>query len=318
VAAITLTSASGSPGVTTLAIALAHQLGQFSGRAPLVIEADPDGGVLATRHRLSLEPGLTELAGAARLGIDPADVVRYSQPLQSGIPVVVAHPSSERITAALRASAAHISTAVSSLIEHDTIIDIGRARSGSPALPLVEASSVCVLVVHPRADELVVLLHRIELLEQLAPVALVLVGSEPYGVAEVEESTGLSVLGVVPDDQGAVLADPASTRGRRSAWREGVEHVARRIAAEVGHLIDTTPVDQLRPMDEALDVDIDLDSVGIDDSVAIHEIVAIHDDDDTDAADGGSEADDPRYRLGNSDGWPAGLSLDPPARRAAG
>jgi hypothetical protein len=300
VAAITLTSASGAPGVTTLAIATAHQLAPFTGRSPLVVEADPDGGVLATRHRLSLEPGLTELAGAARLGIDPADVVRYGQPLRSGVRVVVAHPSSERTTAALRASAGHISTALSSLIDLDTIIDIGRARPGSPALPLVEASSVCVLVVRPRADELVVLLHRIELLEQLAPLALVLVGSEPYGVAEVEESTGLSVLGVVPDDQGAVLADPASTRSRRSAWREGVEHVARRIAAEVGHLVDTTPAEQLRPEDLDVDAEADGDEAngdGVDDEVS---------------------AVDPRDRLGNSDGWPVGLTLDPPTRRAAG
>ncbi len=99
------------------------------------------------------------------------------------------------------------------------------------------------------------LLHRIELLEQLAPVFVVLVGSGPYGVAEVEESTGLKVLGVVPDDPDAVLADPASTRSRRSSWREGVEQVARHIAAEVGHLIDTTPVDQLRPHDDVDEFD---------------------------------------------------------------
>ncbi len=253
--AIALTSVSGSPGVTTLAVALAHQLGQFTGRSPLVIEADPDGGVLAIRHHLALAPGLIELAGAARVGIDPADVAGYAQPLQSGVPVVVAHPSSDRTAAALRASAVHISTAASSLIDHDTLIDIGRARPGSPALPLVEASSIAVFVVRPRADEIVVLLHRIELLEQLAPVFLVLVGSGPYGVAEVEESTGLTVLGVVPDDAEAVLADPASTRSRRSAWREGVEQVARHIAAEVGHLIDTTPVDQLRPRDAVDDLE---------------------------------------------------------------
>jgi len=197
VVAIALTSVSGAPGVTTLAVALAHQLGQFTGRSPLVIEADPDGGVLAIRHHLALAPGLIELAGAARVGIDPADVAGYAQPLQSGVPVVVAHPSSDRTAAALRASAVHISTAASSLIDHDTLIDIGRARPGSPALPLVEASSIAVFVVRPRADEIVVLLHRIELLEQLAPVFLVLVGSGPYGVAEVEESTGLTVLGVV-------------------------------------------------------------------------------------------------------------------------
>jgi hypothetical protein len=59
---VAVVSVHGSPGTTTVARTLAAALGRPD-RPCLLVEADPDGGVLAARHELRLQPSLTELVG---------------------------------------------------------------------------------------------------------------------------------------------------------------------------------------------------------------------------------------------------------------
>ncbi len=63
-------SAKSSPGVSTLAVALAHL--RSAARPTVVVEADADGGVAAARLGLSYEPGFADLSAAFRRDIPDA------------------------------------------------------------------------------------------------------------------------------------------------------------------------------------------------------------------------------------------------------
>ena len=64
---VAVCGAKGSPGATTLAVALARRAGEL-GRAALLAEADPAGADLAARLGQSPDPGLATLAATLRRG----------------------------------------------------------------------------------------------------------------------------------------------------------------------------------------------------------------------------------------------------------
>ncbi|MEZ5219638.1 MAG: hypothetical protein R2705_23210 [Ilumatobacteraceae bacterium] len=103
----------GSPGVTTLAVALAHRLPAATDRPALLVEADPDGGVLGVRHGLGASTGLTKLASAARAGIAAAAIDEFASTMASGVPAIVAPVAAEQVHAALRAAGTHLARAFS-------------------------------------------------------------------------------------------------------------------------------------------------------------------------------------------------------------
>ena len=57
-ALICFASQKGSPGATLSALTVAAAWPNLAGRRKLLVEADPDGGVLAVSYRLGREPGL--------------------------------------------------------------------------------------------------------------------------------------------------------------------------------------------------------------------------------------------------------------------
>ncbi|MGD9701899.1 MAG: hypothetical protein AB7Q42_18890 [Acidimicrobiia bacterium] len=229
-AVVVFTSLHGAPGATSLAVAVAHHWSAVTGRDAVLVEADVDGGVIAARHQLGLVPGLTELAGTARLGIDADDIVRRAQRFSSGVAVVPAHPLSDRTQAALRTAAEHLARAFADLAGHDVLIDAGRVRPGSPVLPLLETASRIVVVVRPDAEGLVVAMNRLDLLRQHAPVEVVAVGRKPYGASEIAAALGVADVTVVPDDAVAVQQDPAAAaRSRRAGWPAAVRALVERL-----------------------------------------------------------------------------------------
>jgi MinD-like ATPase involved in chromosome partitioning or flagellar assembly len=232
-AVIAFTSLHGSPGTTSLAVAVAHHWSAVTQREPVLVEADIDGGVIAARHQLGLVPGLTELAGTARLGIDADDIVGRAQRFGSGVAVVPAHPSSDRTQAALRAAAGHLAHAFSDLVECDVLIDAGRVRPGSPVLPLLDTASRLVVVVRPDAECLVTTMHRLDLLAQYAPLDVVAIGTKPYGAGEVAAALGVPTVEVVPHDADAVRNDPAAAKARRKGWVSAVRSVTEHLAAQI-------------------------------------------------------------------------------------
>jgi hypothetical protein len=208
---IAIGSLRGSPGATTLAVALATARTD-SGRTALVVEADPDGGVMAARFGLGHRPCLTDLAVRARGAVDPDEIWEYVQLLRSRVPVLVGHPSSDQCHATLRTGAARLAPLFDSLSDHDVIVDVGRLRPGSPAQGLIDAAALVVIVVRSCLEDIDGARPRLAGLERSS---VVLVGHRPYGADEVAEALGIPVLGVVPDDArgaGAVGAAPRRTK----------------------------------------------------------------------------------------------------------
>ena len=143
---VTLCSDKGSPGVTTLAVAL----GLVWPTPRLVLEADPAGGDLAFRMRhtdgggpLNPDPSAATLAAAVRAGLAEKDLPRYAQPTTLGVLVIPGVLSPER-GAPLRPLWPRVA-GIAAAWPGTALADIGRAPPGNPALPLAR-SATCVLL----------------------------------------------------------------------------------------------------------------------------------------------------------------------------
>ena len=191
---IAVGSVHGSPGATTLALDLARRCGDGA----LVIEFDPDGGTLAARLDLAIRPGLTELAGAARVGIEFDDLWNFAQPIDSGVAVVVAHPAAEQTQAALRAAAHHICAAIGQLAVASgvsVIVDVGRLRPASLALCAATAADHTLVVSHNSVEAVVALTHRGQLLSTCGAPLVVLNQSRPYTADDIASASRQQVWG---------------------------------------------------------------------------------------------------------------------------
>lgn len=189
-----------APGVTTAALALASG---WPARPVTVVEADPDGGVMAVRSGLAVQPGLADLAAQSRAGT--VDLATSSSRLADGIGVVVAPPGADATIAALRAGGEQLGRLLAAEASH-VIADVGRLRPDSPALPFVCEARQLVVITRPVADELAALASRIDSLCRWAPSAVVLVGDGPYQRREVADVLGVEVLGHLPHDLRAAAA----------------------------------------------------------------------------------------------------------------
>ena len=203
---LVLGSAKASPGVTTTALALAAIWP--SDRRVQIIEADPDGGVLAARQGLPSEPGLSTLAVTSRRSLTRVDLDGHLQsPSGSDVRLLVAPPAAEQARRSLGLAAVPLGSVVTGLDGTDTIVDVGRLRPDSEAMPLVEAADAVLIVVRPRLDEVQQLPARLRALRPtLARVGLLLVGDKPYPPAEVAVALEAEVVAVLADDPRAADA----------------------------------------------------------------------------------------------------------------
>lgn len=219
-AVIALASASGSPGVTTTAVALA--LGWT--RPVLLVEADPTGGsgihAGFLRGTSEYDGGLIELA-LSSLGVDDAlrDVVR---PLAPNVSFVSGLRSHTQI-GALRDIWEPLALALSDLESsgQDVIIDAGRlGLDGSPR-PLLEAADLTVLITRTDLPSLSAARSWTEVLRHpgagLSRVGLLLGGKgHPYRASDVTKVLGLPVVSDLPDDpQAAAVYHRGSAPPRR-------------------------------------------------------------------------------------------------------
>src|ERR1700691_2739893 len=95
---VTLCSAKGSPGVTTLSCVLGAVWP--ADRPVVVAECDPSGGDLAGRFGLSTRVGMTSLVLTERQGaVATADYRAHLQQLPGGLDVLVAPPGSDAASA---------------------------------------------------------------------------------------------------------------------------------------------------------------------------------------------------------------------------
>lgn len=220
---VTVVSAKGSPGATTLALGLAAGWPQ---RAAALVEADGAGGDLVTRFGLHHVPGLATMALVARDLTRPPRPDQWVQALPCGVEAVLAPPGP--------AAAASLSTLnvrggqllrLLAVGRSAVVVDVGRWRPGSPADPLLAASDVVLVVIRPVPEEIRQLAERLPgLRERVAEVRLVLVGERgPWPPREIATGLGVPLAATLPIDRAgaAVLAGRAMPRRgwRSTGWR---------------------------------------------------------------------------------------------------
>jgi len=234
-----LASLKGSPGVTTLGVAVAARWPEPWQR--VLVEADPAGGDLAARYRLPVTPGLVSLAAAARRSTNPDVVSEHVQALPGGLPVVVGPTRSDQARAALAAitgadGRAGVWGSFTGRSDAVAVVDCGRLDPDSPVRGVIAAADQLLILSRPRADELA---HAADLaatgsggiLAGPAHVRLLLVG-HGYPPAEVEREVGLTVAGSIPWDPrtAAAVSGHATSRPRP---RARLVRAATRLAAEL-------------------------------------------------------------------------------------
>ena len=233
-------SAKGSPGVTTLTMLLARSW-PTAAPAPVVVEADPAGGDLAGRLGLPGHPDLTNLAAEARhdplgVGIEPylqqvpaADGTLDGLALLAGVGSAVQGRALDPLWPTIAASIARL--------DRPVLVDLGRVAPDDAHLAsLAERADLFLLVLRP---EVAGVARAVDLSTTLADrrpePALVLVGEDPYDAREVAETTGIPVLGVVPDDPQvarALLAGHGWGPGTRR-FRRAVGQLSQAVASSV-------------------------------------------------------------------------------------
>lgn len=227
-----------APGATTTALALACTW-PASGR--LVVEADPDGGVLAARFGLGHEPGLVSLAAAARRDLDAGTVGAHTQPLgDHGLAALAAPPVPGQVIGALRALGTGLAAALGSMGDVGVAVDVGRAWPDAPAVrPLVERADGVLVVARPRLEEVGQLRARWQAARALnRHVGVILIGHSPYAPGEVGAALDpvdapLVVWGVLDDD--ALGADVLNGRRFAPPWglrKSQLLRSARRVATD--------------------------------------------------------------------------------------
>lgn len=167
-ALIAVASAKGSPGVTTLSVALAALM-----PGPCVVaDLDPAGGDLALSLRdpaggpLDAERGLLSLGAAVRRATHSATLDDHLQDVAGGLRVLCGVPSPEQ-TAGMGPVWHAIATALRVPVTdgRHVIADCGRVVPGSPTLAVLEAADAVLLVARPTLWGLYHLRERLRALQ---------------------------------------------------------------------------------------------------------------------------------------------------------
>jgi Flp pilus assembly CpaE family ATPase len=247
-ASVTIASAKGSPGATTLTVALALGWSAGSGgRHALVVDADPVGGDTAAgvlRGSVPAQAGMLALASArgipSEAAVAAASIALRADGTARLIPGV---PDAAR-AGALPLAWDRLVEARSWLEAEqvDLLVDAGRVEP-QPSAPWLDASDLVLLVVRPTLPAVTaahrwVAARRAGAASRTSPLALVVVEApSPYRPHEVATAVGLPLQGVVPFDpvHARVHAEGAAP-GRsfgRSAYARAVQQVATDVSSRV-------------------------------------------------------------------------------------
>lgn len=208
----TFASAHSSPGVTATVMGLAAAWHATTGRDVLVIEADPDGGVLACRfEELRADRTLADVAVDVRRTFDIDAVLGSARQVWGGVPVVVAPPSAEQTYSALSAGGDGLAAGLAASDSVDVLVDVGRLTVRSPALHLARRAVATIFVTRPTFEAAASLAARApELTAHGCNVGVVLVGDQPYAPGDFELAVGVPVIGLLPNDPRARVMAPLS------------------------------------------------------------------------------------------------------------
>ena len=246
---VSLCSAKGAPGVTTLACALGAAWPV--GRRVIVAECDPSGGDLAARFGLSPRRGMTSLVLSGRRTDQQGSVFSHHvQRLPGGLEVLAGSVSAE----AAGALDHELARVASGLFpdDADVVADCGRLRGDAPGQDAVLRSADDVLLLlRPDVAGLAHAFSARPRLEALSPSArthLVMVGTGRFDVAEVSDALGVGVVAVVPHDPGAAAMACGEPGKTRPFERSRLVASARRLVADLlGQIEATSPMDMDLP-----------------------------------------------------------------------
>ncbi len=225
---ISVTSASGSPGVTALALGLSLSFRRH-GANPLLIEADPKGGALSLRFGLGGHPSTASLASEISRDLRQSLLNQHSFDLR-GVSVVAAPPDPLVSTWALQRAAGAIAEVATAGGRH-TVVDLGRLGQDSPALDLAVSSHVVLIVTKASVEDVQAMLFGIRQLRSVgASARLVVVGEEPYNPHEIAEVAGAPLAAVLPNDpvmaRALVGGKVRERRFRRSVLSKAIDSLA--------------------------------------------------------------------------------------------
>lgn len=229
---IALGSVKGAPGVTTTVLAMAAVWPQ--GRPLLVVEIDPDGGVLAARRGLGFEPGLVGLAASTRR--HSGDVSTHTQQLSESVRVIVAPPTAGQVRASLAALGDRLWPALVGAGDGDVVLDCGRLSALSPTVPLARQADHTLLLARPRLEDAALVRDRVAALrpEGVSP-RIVLIDDGPYRTDEVAAAVAAPVVGRLPIDHRTADA----LNGVAPHHRVARSRLLRSVRAFVVDLVDT-------------------------------------------------------------------------------
>lgn len=225
-------SLKGAPGVTTLTCLVGAT---WPGpRRVMVVECDPSGGDLAARFRLSSKRGWTTFGPAARRDPSLVQLGSHLQQLPGGLDVLVGTRGGDSSVVAGSVASLLLSAEDSSDGPWDVLIDLGRLitedRSAAICLDLADR-----VVIGLRSD-----VASVTQVREKAPAALerwmdraglVVISSGCYSSADIEEFTGMPVLGELPFDPLAAAVAAGEKNGGRRLRRSGVVSSAQRLAS---------------------------------------------------------------------------------------
>lgn len=206
-AVIALTSASGSPGVTTTAVGLAL----LWPRPVMLVEADPTGGsgILAGYFRGTREYD----GGIVELALSPLDVAEALPSVVRAIDGTnasfVAGTRSHSQRAALRDLWAPLAEAFADLEAQgqDVLVDAGRLGLVGAPEPILAAADLTVLVSRSSLPALAAARSWSDpanrSLEWRSPAAVLIGEGQPYRAQEVAKVMGMPVIASVADDPDA-------------------------------------------------------------------------------------------------------------------
>lgn len=208
-------SVKGSPGVSSWSVLTA---GKWPAESPFeiaVLEADPAGGVMATRYGLGVSPGAVDLGVVAQRSPDQLDLSRIGRRVGERAWLVPGPIVAAEASAAWR----HSVEQTASLLAADNrvwFVDIGRFRP--EFWPWLEASVLSIVVTWGHVDALVCAAPTIAELLATSPVKALIVGQPDHPIEEVGAFLGCPVIQVGGRQ---VVDDSRTVWENTSRWRRG-------------------------------------------------------------------------------------------------
>jgi hypothetical protein len=243
---VTFVSVKGSPGVTTLACLVAATWPDH--RRVAVVEADPFGGDLAARFRLSTALGWSSYLTASRRSEVQIPLSPHLQALPGGLDVLV-RPDGRREVSAHAVDSLLRSSGSPEHVPRDLVVDGGRlpvdggwagtrevnGGDDTETGPWLDRSDLVVVVTRRDPPSILKVRERAPGLAERCGdrVRLVVVGPGPHDSAAIENFTGLSVLSEVPSDSVAAHVAAGEAGSARQLSRSLLVASARRLALTV-------------------------------------------------------------------------------------